>query len=173
MTFEEIRTLVLDPSLRRTGFYRSDTNSGGVIDTRKPSHNEALYIIGQRTAELITDCSPDLLLIEDYSYSTSTRSTTALGEVRGVITYVAREFGGVPIVTIPVQTWKAKTIGRIKKQTALEKREYLEQAKLLCRRSFADIDEADAFMIYRAAAYLCTHEPKHKVSKRITAAIDA
>jgi len=173
LTLQGIRILVIDPSLRSTGFYRSDTNSGGTIDTRKLSHDGALVAIGAAVRGLLADTKADLLLLEDYSYSANSRATTALGEVRGVITFVCKEESDRPIVTVPVQTWKSKTIGRIKKGSALEKLEYMKQAQLLCRRSFESIDEADAFMIFRAADYICTYEPKHKLAEKISIALEA
>lgn len=171
MNFENVRVLSVDPSLRSTGYYRSDSDEWGTIKIKpKVSRVEAIRILGSEMTKIVDDARPDILLVEGYTpNSKGSQSTHSMGEARGAVFCASP---GVPIVEVPIPTWKSQTIGMHRKKGNKAQTEiYLAYAGRECgRRVFGTTDEADACMIYHAVGRLLIGKPSHKV---VVAFLDA
>lgn len=153
--------MAIDPSLRSTGYYLNWCDVSGVIDCSKTSHTGALLRIGQQIESHIASC--ELVLCEDYTFSRHSRSTSTMGEVKGILTYLARSHGA-PIVGVNVQTWRSifPGIRDIDKKTNSDA--YIELASNICDgKRFTSTDDADACMIYHAVVRLIEKSPMHKL----------
>lgn len=170
MNLHELRVLSLDMSLRSTGYYLSDADEWGTIQNpAKTPHNDCLVKIGDNIRDLVERA--ELVLLEDYVPSSGGhKATHSAGELRGVVVYAIS--GRVPIVLVHNMTWKYQTpLARVKKQSAAEKRTYIQSATLFSGRTFETTDEADACMMYFATLKLLETKPKHKVCEQIRAAM--
>jgi len=119
-----------------------------ISNSKNDPIEKALEKIFMSLHSMVTDNNIKLGIMEGYAFNVKhMTSVAALGEVGGCIKML---FGmlKVPLVTVPVATWKMLTIGKIKK-SGNEKR-YLETAKKIYGKDFSDTDQADAYMIYKA-----------------------
>ncbi len=169
MNLSKKHVLSIDLSLKSTGIYDNYIDDVEIYEVAESDVSSRLFLIGDFFRELFNDVIPDLILLEDYAFSRHSQSVTGLAEAHGVIYYVAKR-AAVPVITVPINTWKSLTIGaRTKKRTKAEKEAYRLQAERFCGIEFLTTDDADACMMYRAVAILCETRPDHRITKEIEA----
>jgi len=168
MNLDGLRVISVDPSLRSTGLYCNWKDSSETISCKSASHVGALFHLGN---VLSSRCiGADAMLVEDYAYGKAgmSKSLTSMGEVRGVITYIAKK-ENVSIFPVPIQTWKSRVPKLPRKvNTKSGLMEYARCASEAYHRPFATPDEADAFMMFDAVRTLLQVEPTHKLSVLMT-----
>lgn len=133
------------------------------IINKKVSTIEALNNLFVTFAELLSQTSYDLAFIEDYAImSGHAKSMTVMPEVGGVIKLAFYNYG-VPLLPVPVSTWKALTIGtRVKKQKKAEKESYRQNFFRMYGFKPETIDVCDAYMIYDAVKKINSGEHELK-----------
>lgn len=95
----------------------------------------------------------DLVMIEGYGNNPKNRrSVFAMAEMTGIIKLFFEQ-KGIPVLTVPVQIWKANAIRLTKSKTT--DTDYLKAVKNRYGKLFKTTDEADAFMIYDGVKTLC------------------
>lgn len=142
---EELNIICIDPSLRSTGVLLCKQ---GKITTyaiqRKEERIELLGWFLKHFVNLAKSEDWDLVVIENYSFGSHSRSITVQAELGGIIRSI---FSGykVPIIELPIPTWKALTKLKSNKQ---KKDVYLNEVCNKFEYRFKTTDEADAFMIF-------------------------
>lgn len=180
---EQIPVVSLDLSLRATGVYWETGEASGSETILAPphiyEHDGALAILMQRLERIYKTVEkasgPGVLtLVEDYAFGIHGRGATSGAETGGIARAIAWQKG--EIVTVPISTWKVLALGpfaRQKKRTAAEKAAYLEMARRLHNRGFANDNEADAYMIYHAAILSLTSKREGGTQKLRTRMVEA
>ena len=134
-----------------------------IANKKKCSDQEALLNLYTAFTGILQNVRYNFGLIEGYGFNPiNKQSMIIMSEIGGVIK-LAFAYAEVPLITMPIQTWKMLTIGRIEKHG--NETVYLDAIKSKYERSFANIDIADAFLIYQAAKVIC------KRTKRLTPAM--
>ena len=117
--------------------------------TKKVKH-EALGDFLLWMIEVVDRERPNLAFVEDYLYGIKRTSTlTQVAEVGGIARGVFAS-RGVPVIAVPVQTWKSLTIGNLPKGTKAKNDAYCASVESRYGMRFGSTDEADAFLIYQA-----------------------
>lgn len=146
-TFKKLKVISIDPSLRSTGVYYSKQDITATLKGR----GERFDILKEHLDTWLTTfcCECDLVLVEDYAFSRSSRSVTTLGEVGGIIRACAT-LHNVPVVEIPNTFWKFHSgFGKSRKKlTNPEKESYIEYGKTIVNMVYTTTDEVDARLIY-------------------------
>jgi crossover junction endodeoxyribonuclease RuvC len=147
-----LRILGIDPGSLRLGY--------GVIDCHGPAklsyvecgvltaparaeRNQRLLMIGRGLRELVAELAPDEVAMEQAFYGKNIQSTLALGEARGVATFIAGDAGLTVTGYAPARI-KRSIVGHgaaTKQQVG-----YLVRA-LLAMRRVPESDAADALAI--------------------------
>lgn len=142
--------ITIDPSKICTGYYINTTDETGVIKNKTKTGNEDVLInIYYRMEDIVEQRNFDLAVIEGYSFNpVNPVAASVLMEIGGVIKLVFADHN-IPVISIPPQSWRSKTIGKIKKSS---KGKYIQAVKEKYGREFETTDEADAYMIYMALA---------------------
>ena len=144
----ELNILCIDPSLRSTGVLKlKEGKITTYVIKRKEERVEALGWFLKHFAYVAKETTWDLVLIESYSFGSYSSAVTVQAEIGGIIRGI---FSGykVPIIEMPIQTWKAITGIRMKKGTLLEKSDYLNKVQEVVGYRFETTDEADAFLMF-------------------------
>ena len=178
-----MNVIAIDPGPTTTGVYlfkQGKEQSLSIL--RQGGHYE--YMVKLRGA-VITLCyaparddsgvvTTDMAIVEDYPYGMPGDRAAHAIEV-GAVVREALTSVGVPIVAIPISTWKSITIGvkRVKRGSARIVREYLEAVQALYGRVFVTTDEADAFMMYEAALAIWRGETRTAAAVRIRDRMEA
>lgn len=146
-TFKKLKVISIDPSLRSTGVYYSKQD----ITATFRGNGERFDVLAEHLDTWLTTfcCECDLILVEDYAFSRTSRSVTTLAEVGGIIRACA-SLHRVPVVEIPSTFWKYYSgFGKSrKKSTNSEKDSYIEYGKTIVNMVYTTPDEVDARLIY-------------------------
>jgi len=121
-----MRVVSVDPSLRSLGlFYMEDgeINSDVIQRTEK----DRLEVLGRICLKFAREAALgwDLLIIEGYALgATNSNAITVQAEIGGLIRgiFTARK---VPIIEVPIPTWKHVTKTKLKKGNAMANSDYL------------------------------------------------
>src|SRR5690242_2085935 len=164
----------VDPGVNSTGLYLYEGGAGCSVVIRKRQGEERYdHLADLRTALLHFAAGKDLALVEDYAYSRTPEGGKDAIEAGAVVRTTLAEMK-VPLVLVNPATWKSLTIGTRPKQTAEHKRAYLAAVLEKYKEGFVTVDEADAFLIYRAALRLWNdHTIQTDGACRVRAAIQA
>jgi len=161
-----MNVISIDFAKYKTGVF---TRIGGKEKTftitmpRNSSQEDVLHILYGTFEAILDEDHFHFGLIEGYGFNPENkRSMVPMCEIAGVIK-LAFIHAGVPIITMPIQTWKKLTIGRIDKKKVAA---YLRAVKVKYNREFSNTDEADAFLIYQAAKKIC------KMTKGLTSTME-
>ncbi len=169
MTLPRLNIIAIDPSLRSTGVF---TVLDGKINSYVLNFKEdRMTVLGKYLKHFASEAKDfDLLIIEDYSFGSQSRSVTIQAEVGGVIrsAFSAR---GKKIIEVPIQTWKAATGIRGDKVSLTGKSDYLNQVAGKYKVMFKTTDEADAFLLYMAVRLASQHMAK-EIGANIRAQLD-
>lgn len=144
-----MRIISVDPSLRSLGiFYQEngEINSDVIQRTEK----DRLDVLGRICLKFAKESALgwDLLIVEGYSLgATNSNAVTVQAEVGGLIRglFTARK---VPIIEVPIPTWKHVTKTTLKKGNAMATSDYLNEVIRKFGIKFKTTDEADAYMLY-------------------------
>lgn len=144
-----MRVISCDPSLRSLGlFFMEDgeINSNVIQRTEK----DRLEVLGRICLKFAREAALnwDLLVIEGYALgATNSNAITVQAEIGGLIRgiFTARK---VPIIEVPIPTWKHVTKTTLKKGNAMATSEYLNEGVRKFGIRFKTTDELDAFLIY-------------------------
>lgn len=145
-----LNVIAIDPSKSRTGIYISQPGQSLSVRNKPTETQEgAVKNVFLYFQHLLSEKDIDLGVMEAYSINMKRPSgILATPEIVGVIR-LAFVIHGIPLVNVPAMTWKAMTIGMVKKQKKASAA-YLDMVKLKYGKDFQNTDEADAFMIYEA-----------------------
>jgi len=113
-----VKIFGIDPGSERTGYGCVETNGsrhrmvvcGAICAPAAATFPEKLHIIHTRLAQLLAQCRPDSVAIENLFYSTNVRSALKLGHARGVAMLAAVE-AGVPVVEYTPAEIKRAVVG--------------------------------------------------------------
>ena len=146
---EKLNFVIVDPSLRSSGVLVCRDGKVSTYAIQK-TETDRLFILGwliRHFANLAIERKWDFLCIEDYAFSqTSSRSVTVQSEVGGVIRS-AFATNGIPIIEIPISTWKMISGIRLPKASAKDKREYKNAVIEKYHVELDTIDETDAYLM--------------------------
>jgi Holliday junction resolvasome RuvABC endonuclease subunit len=148
-----ISIISIDPSKRSTGIYIKTEEEEYFKTFSLPSGFVYYSPIFEYYKNIINEYKIDLGIIEDYRFNMSaTTSLTILAEIAGIIKYTFESFN-IPLIIMPIQTWKKYSIERGKrlfKVTKKDKAEYIDYVKEKYNKIVETPDQADAYMIYFA-----------------------
>lgn len=140
----------IDPSKYSTGVFiqRFGQEVSFTISHTKKMTDEEVYLnIYYIFMRLFEENQFDIGFIEGYWLS-NPRGMLYLPEIGGIIK-LTFAINNVPLITIPIQTWK--NIVKIKIDKHKKKKEYLAVVNRRYNKEFKNIDEADAYLIYITA----------------------
>ena len=145
-----MRIISIDPSLRSLGMFfmeDGDFNSNVIQRTEK----DRLEVLKRFCLKFAREAALgwDLLIIEMYAFGASnSRSITVAAEIGGLIRgiFAAR---GVPIIEVPIGTWKSVTGISMKKGTPMADSDYLNAIATKYKIRFKTVDEGDAYLLYQ------------------------
>lgn len=148
-----MNVIAIDFSKRKTGIFlriNGQEKSRLIKNKYNATQGQALVNINNSFKNLLNEFEIDFGLIEGYGFNLKNkRSMVPMCEVGGTIKLVFAN-RGIPLIEIPIQTWKMLTINfKGKKEKNLDK--YLGMVSKTYGKEFKTSDEADAFMIYQAA----------------------
>lgn len=156
----------IDFSKKNTGVFtkiEGQESSFSISNSYKTPQEDALKKIYEIIDSSLKCENFNLGLIEGYGFNPLNKSSIIpMSEIGGVIK-LAFVINDIPIITVPIQTWKMLTIGNINKDKYPN--DYLEAVDFKYKRLFSNTDEADAFLIYQAAKELS------KKTSRLTASM--
>lgn len=152
-----VDVISVDPGLNQTGVFM-------VIDKKPISarferiHQGGRYAsLGQlffwlrQQVEYQRPNLPRLAFVEDYPYHMkSSASLTICAEAGGVVRAALGSMG-ISVVAVNPSTWKRLTIGDRPKDNKDDQANYLAAVHHKYGLTFETVDEADAYLIYRAA----------------------
>jgi crossover junction endodeoxyribonuclease RuvC len=162
-----VRILGIDPGSLRLGYGVVErigkaqlryVECGVISAPARLSRSERLVTIGRGLRELVDELRPDEVAMEQAFYGKNVQSTLALGEARGVATFVVTD-RGLPVAGYAPALVKRSIVGHgaaTKQQIG-----YLVRALLGLRR-VPEPDAADALAIA-----IC-HARRHALSERET-----
>ena len=113
-----MKTFGIDPGSNRTGYGCIESDGtrhrmvacGAISSPTLTSFPDRLLSIHTRLAELLRDCRPDCVAIENLFFATNVRSALKLGHARGVAMLAAVE-AGVPVVEYTPAEIKRAVVG--------------------------------------------------------------
>lgn len=147
-----VRVLGIDPGSLRLGYGVIDrvgkaqltyVECGVISAPPRLARNERLTTIGRALRELVDELDPDEVAMEQAFFGKNVQSTIALGEARGVATFVVSD-RGLPVAGYAPAMVKRTIVGHgaaTKQQVG-----YLVRALLSLRR-IPEADAADALAI--------------------------
>ncbi len=143
-----MRTIAIDPSLRSLGLFYSEDGvfDSDVIQRTEPNRIDVLARLCLKFAAE-AKLGWDLCVIEAYDPMAKGDQKYIQCEIGGLIRgiFAARK---VPIIEVPIQTWKMVTGIRMKKGRTDYDSAYLNEVAKMFHYRFKTVDEADAFMLY-------------------------
>lgn len=113
-----MRVFGIDPGSERTGFGCVETDGshhrliqcGAIATPAAAPFPNKLLVIHARLAELLFDCRPECVAIENLFHSNNARSALKLGHARGVAMLAAVE-AGIPVVEYTPAEIKRTVVG--------------------------------------------------------------
>lgn len=158
--WDEMNTIAIDPSKSSTGIFCKVNNveTSRLIKTKPGcSQGETLPYIYKKMCEIVSANQFDLGFIEMGTITVNPIGAVSLFEVSGVIRLACAQHN-IPMITVPIPTWKSLTIGvRTDKKN---KTRYLSLVKQKYGIEFKTTDQADAYMIYCAIKEISQHAGK-------------
>jgi crossover junction endodeoxyribonuclease RuvC len=159
-----VKIFGIDPGSERTGYGCVETDGsrhrivicGAITSAAAASFPDRLLTIHTRLSELLRECRPDAVAIENLFFATNVRSALKLGHARGVA-MLAEVEAGVPVIEYTPAEIKRAVVG----YGRAEKHQVQHMVKLILGLAAvpAPHDAADALAVaichvhsYRAAA---------------------
>jgi hypothetical protein len=157
-----VKAISLDPSLRSLGIFTCEDGVwfSEAIQRKEENRIDVLGRFCLKFARISAE-GWDLMIIEQYAFMAREKFVDRSGQVRGgssSLTGLA-EVGGllrglfnarkVPIIEVPIGTWKMVTGISMKKGRADYESDYLNEVTKKFGARFKTTDEADAFLLYQ------------------------
>jgi len=113
-----VRVFGIDPGCERTGYGCVDTDGsrhtivicGAIATSAAASFSDKLLLIHGRLVQMLGQCRPDCVAIENVFHSVNVRSALKLGHARGVAMLAAVE-AGLPVVEYTPAEIKRAVVG--------------------------------------------------------------
>jgi crossover junction endodeoxyribonuclease RuvC len=113
-----VRVFGIDPGSERTGYGCVETDGsrhriitcGAVSTPAAASFSEKLFEIHRRLVELLVECQPESVAIENIFYAANARSALKLGHARGVAMLAAAQ-AGLPVFEYTPAEIKRAVVG--------------------------------------------------------------
>jgi len=113
-----VKIFGIDPGSERTGYGCVETDGsrhrivicGAITSAAASSFPDRLLTIHTRLSELLRECRPDAVAIENLFFATNVRSALKLGHARGVAMLAAVE-AGVPVIEYTPAEIKRAVVG--------------------------------------------------------------
>jgi hypothetical protein len=142
-----VNIVSIDPSLRNTGIF---TRIDGKFDADvfQPKSKDRVKALSELLLYFVNlPKGFDLCLIEDYDPGAKGTQARVQGEVGGIIRacFQAR---GVPVIEVPIQSWKSVTGISLKKGTTMADSDYLNAVANKYKIRLQTTHEADAYLIF-------------------------
>jgi len=174
-----MNVLSVDPGQSSSGFYVFDRTGFGwsdrlrIEDTDRPTwaENPQYWYLVRLRAFVRTVClknAPDMAIVEGYPFSMeASRSAHAIET--GAIVREALTAENVPVLVMPIPLWKAAVRLKLPKKGRSNggDENYLSEVERHFGRRFGTTDEADAFLMYRAALAIWRGEYASKAATAI------
>jgi crossover junction endodeoxyribonuclease RuvC len=162
-----VRIFGIDPGSDRTGYGCVDTDGsrhsivicGAIATTTAATFPDKLLLIHRRLAEILRECRPDCVAIENVFHSINVRSALKLGHARGVAMLAAVE------AALPVSEYTPAEIKRaVVGHGRAEKAQVQHMVRLLLHLPAAPTphDAADALAV--AICHVHTQRPARALS---------
>lgn len=139
----------IDPSLNHTGVF---TRINGSLDAEvfEPTGKDRVKKLAQILIHFVAYAKGgfDLCLIEGYDPGAKGQQGVIQGEVGGIIR-ACFEARGVPVVEVPIPTWKSITGIALKKGTRMADSDYLNAVATKYKIRLQTSHEADAYLIFQ------------------------
>ncbi len=166
-----MNVLSIDPSLRFTGLYSVAEGKTSTF-VFSPKQRDRMAALSEILSYFITvSRSPwDLMVLEDYAAGAKGDQAKVQGEVGGIIRacFTARN---IPVIEVPIMTWKSVTGISIKRGTTMPDSDYLNMISKKYQKRFKTTHEGDAFLIYECvkacAARLLKQEGAQNIRARL------
>ncbi len=167
----------IDPGKYNIGIFikwQNENCSMSIINDKEDLQKDIFIKIFDKIRQILSLYSINLGFIEGYAFNfKNKKSIISLGEIGGIIRLIFAK-KNIPLIEIPVQTWKNQTISIINKRKYKDL--YLKKIKEKYKKKFDNIDEADAFLIYETAMIACKgrkqlSETMQKIKQEIKKAI--
>lgn len=146
---EKLNFVIIDPSLRSSGVLVCRDGKVQTYAIQK-KETDRLFILGwyvRHFANLAIERKWDFIGIEDYAFSqNASRSVTVQSEVGGVIRACFATVQ-IPIIEIPISTWKAVSEIRLPKASTKDKREYKNAVIEKYGVELDTTDECDVYLM--------------------------
>lgn len=164
---EKLNFVIVDPSLRSSGVL---VCRDGKISTyaiqRKTPRLETLGYYLCHFAHLAKERKWDMLVIEEYAFSRQSQSVTVAAEIGGIIRACFASYK-IPIIEMPISTWKSITGIKMKKASVQDKRDYINAVIEKFGMELDTTDEADAFLMFYSIAMISRGVVKKGVGSNI------
>ena len=157
-----MRVFGIDPGSERTGYGCIETDgsshrlvtSGAISNAATASFPEKLLQIHNRLSELLRECEPECVAIENLFFAVNVRSALKLGHARGVAMLAAVE-AGLPVFEYAPAEIKLAVVGHGR----AEKAQVQQMVKLLLHLAAVPSphDAADALAV--AICHVHAHAP--------------
>jgi Holliday junction resolvasome RuvABC endonuclease subunit len=173
-----VNIIAIDFSKVRTGIFikNEGVESASSITNKAWAKQETVLVkLYNEFTSILNNKKIDIGFIEGYAFNPKNRSgMIPMSEYGGIIKLVFA-LAGIPLVVIPVQTWKS--IIKIKMNKNKNPDKYLKIIADKFGREFQNIDEADAFLIYKTARLIAKggfrlSESAVKIRKNLKKIID-
>lgn len=169
---ETLNFVIVDPSLRSSGVL---VCRDGKISTyaiqRKTSRIVTLGWYLCHFAKLAKERSWDMLVIENYSFGSQSRSVTVAAEIGGIIRACFASYN-VPVLEMENATWKSITGIRMKKNSVQEKRDYRNAVIEKFGMDISTTDEIDAYLMFYSIAMISRGEVKKGIGANIRSELE-
>jgi hypothetical protein len=166
-----VNVLAIDPSLRFTGLFSMAEGKASTF-VFSPKQRDRMAALSEILSYFITISRSawDLCVIEDYMVGAKGSQAEVQGEVGGIIRacFMARN---IPVIEVPIMTWKSVTGISIKRGTSMPDSDYLNMISKKYQRRFKTTHEGDSFLLYECvktcAARLLKQEGAQNIRARL------
>jgi hypothetical protein len=151
---DELNIAFVDPSLRSSGVFiiRHGKIESYALQWSLKEYPDRLRVLAKYAIHFTKLCKGtafDLLVIEDYQPGSKGTQARVAGEVGGVIRAIFAAHQ-VPVIEIPIMTWKGLLKFNLPKTSVSDKSEYINECLKRYGVRFQTVDEVDAFLFFQA-----------------------
>lgn len=165
-----MNAISVDPGIRSTGLFLFRDGKGRAQSILRADAGSWGHLVDLRGRLLRYAKGIDVAFVEGYPYGLPAGQAAYAIEAGGVAREVCAELG-LPLVVVEIATWKALTIGNLPKSSKAQRELYLDTVETKYGRQFDTVDQADAYLIYRAALRLWEEGGGGATGDRIRAGI--
>lgn len=169
---ETLNFVVIDPSLRSSGvLVCRDGKVSTYAIQRKTPRLQTLGWYLCHFAKLAKERQWNFIAIEEYAFSRQSSSVTVAAEIGGIIRACFSSYN-IPILEMPIQTWKLITGIKMKKASVQDKRDYINAVIEKFGMECDTTDECDAFLMFYSIAMISRGTVKKGVGANIRSELE-